>query len=88
MNLDTYKDCISGYQERIHEQQVLAVQTGYWAGYYSRAKKPKDLKQIVGQMERTRAKGNQVHAPSVDVEGYLEQERKFNQLMKGGDTNG
>ena len=80
--MDLFKACIQGYTDHIFDMQLLGVQTGYWAGYYSRAKKPKQVKTVIDGLLRNRqrdekrsAKG--VQAPAVDVEGFLAMEEKF-----------
>lgn len=83
MSLDVFKACVAGYTDRIFDQQLNGVQAGYWAGYYSRAKKPTSPKSIIERMLRkkdTRAKKK--HADEVDVAGYLAMEARFKERMK------
>lgn len=86
MSLDVFKACIAGYTDRIFDQQLNGVQAGYWAGYYSRAKKPRSPKSIIERMLRkkdtnnTRAKKKR--ADEVDVDGFLAMEARFKERMK------
>jgi hypothetical protein len=86
--LDVLKAMIQGYSDHIFDLQLVCTQAGYWAGYYSRAKKPKSIKQIVSTMlrgkeaeERKHSKSKNAVKPEVDVEAFLEMERQF-QLRK------
>lgn len=88
MNLDMIKAYIEGYQDRLYDQQCIAVQQGYWAGYYQ-SKKPKPVNVILKSMDRDRARqkrqrnnaGKNVSKPAVDMERFMEREqRRFEYL--------
>ncbi len=85
MSLDVFRACSKGYQDRVFDQQLLGVQTGYWAGYYQRAKKPTPLKSIIEKMLRRRdteeARAKQKHVDEVDVEAFLAMEANFKSRM-------
>lgn len=84
MNIDVFNAYVKGYGDHLFDQQVLAVQMGYWAGYYSKAKHPKNIKTILQNMLRKRQnaeKRSKSPAPEVDVETYLETERQFKEKM-------
>lgn len=76
------KTYIQGYSDRLFDQQILSVQTGYWAAYYSNAKHPKPLKILIAEMTHNKNKTEQkksknVTKPEVDVNAFLEQEERF-----------
>ena len=75
---------VQGYGDHLFDQQVLAVQAGYWAGYYSKAKHPKNIKSILTKMLQKRQQSEhklKTPAPEVDVEAFLERERLFKEKM-------
>lgn len=86
MSLDVFKACVAGYTDRLFDQQLNGVQAGYWAGYYSRAKRPTSPKSIIERMLRKKdandARSKRKHADEVDVEGYLAMEARFKERMK------
>ena len=84
MSLEVFNAYVEGYGDHLFDQQVLAVQAGYWAGYYSKAKHPKNIKSILTAMLNKRKRAEQklkAPAPEVDVEAYLEMERQFKERM-------
>lgn len=88
MTLDMLKAMIQGYSDHIFDLQLVCTQAGYWAGYYSRTKKPKSIKQVISTMlhgkaaeERKHSKSKNAVKPEVDVGAFLEMERQF-QLRK------
>lgn len=75
---------VDGYSDHLFDQQVIAVQTGYWAGYYSKAKHPKNIKTILTTMLRKRQNAEKkvkTPAPEVDVEAFLAMEQRFKEKM-------
>ena len=81
MSLDIFRAVIQGYSDRVFDLQILAVHQGYWAGYYSRAKKPKSLETVLNKMSREKDKrdrkaSGQPTTEEVDVATFLERERK------------
>ena len=84
MSLDTFRACSRGYSARMLDMQILGVQQGYWAGYYSRTKKPKSVKSIVDKMVRERGRqdrSTKQEKPDVDVEAFLKMEEQFNKRL-------
>nr|DAD55415.1 MAG TPA: hypothetical protein [Siphoviridae sp. ctoNj20] len=79
MNLELLGAVVQGYTDRVQDQELLAVQSGYWSGYWSNSKHPKSLKQVVDLITRNRKPQHQQHSNDVDVETFLEMERKFNE---------
>lgn len=80
MSLDVFQAYIAGYEARLFDNQILAVQVGYWAGYYGRHKKPKSIKTILSSMMNKRKRSlnkGKVTKPEVDVEAFLEMEAQF-----------
>ena len=75
---------VQGYSDRLFDQQVLAVQAGFWAGYYVKAKHPKSLKSVLTSMLKKRKQAEHrinTPAPEVDVEAFLATERQFKEKM-------
>ena len=80
MNLDTLNAVILGYQDRLFDQQCLAVHQGFWSGYYSiRTKRPKSVASILNTMfnKRTSSVQKSKHADDVDVDAFLAMEADF-----------
>jgi hypothetical protein len=87
MSLDVFRSVVKGYSDHIFDLQLVAVHQGYWAGYYSRAKKPKSLEFILKKLFKAREKGDnkshkQKKVEDVDVEGFLAKERLRLSQMK------
>lgn len=89
MSLDMFKAVIDGYADHLFDLQIISVHQGYWAGYYGRAKKPKNLESIVKKMFKAREKSSkkskpyeQKKVPDVDVEAFLAMEQKRLSKMK------
>ena len=82
MSLDVVQAYVKGYSDRLVDQQILALQSGYWSAYYSSSKHPKPMSKIAETIvERHRkaeekSKGS-INKPAVDVEAFLETERNF-----------
>lgn len=81
MSLEVLQAYVSGYTDHLFDMQVLAVQSGYWAGYYGNAKHPKNPKDILAKMARKREHQPGKPAPDVDVEAYLATEQRFKERM-------
>ena len=91
MPLDVFRACISGYSDHIFDLQILGVQQGYWAGYYTRAKKSKPPQRVIEKMMQTKTRHNEkpasnVTKPEVDVEAFKAVEARFNQRMKNNNN--
>ena len=87
MSMDIFKAYIQGYSDRLFDQQILSVQSGYWAAYYSNAKHPKPLKKLIDEMTRKKNKIEQkksknVIKPEVNVDAFLAQEERFLNKLK------
>lgn len=85
MSLDQFNACVDGYSTRLLDQQKLAVQQGYWSGYYSRATHPKSLQSVINKMDQSQGRIQQ-HVAEVDVEEFLRREAQFNR--KVGESSG
>lgn len=79
MSLEVFRACSKGYADHLFDLEILSVQQGYWAGYYSNSKKPKSVKSVIDRMLRSRGKNS--HASEVDVESFLERERRFTERL-------
>ena len=81
MSLDMLQAVVQGYGDAILDQQIVAVQSGYWSAYYSNAKHPKSVNKIAEDMLRrhNQAKQSSISTPrpDVDVEAFLELEAQF-----------
>ena len=82
MSLDVFQAYIQGYSDRLFDQQIMSVQSGYWAAYFTNSKHPKPVKTIISEMSIKKDKVDKSHSknvvkPEVDVEAFLETEAKF-----------
>lgn len=86
MSLDVFQACARGYADHIFDLQLVGVQQGYWAGYYSSAKKPKPLKYVIDKLFKARRKGEHVsqtvEKTDVDVDAFLAMEAQFNAKLQ------
>lgn len=82
MSLDMVQAVIRGYSDALLDQQIVALQSGYWSAYYTGGKHPKPVNQIAEDMinrhKRQGAKKKMSTVkPDVDVEAFLEMEAQF-----------
>lgn len=82
MSLDIFRACVQGYSDRLFDQQVQSVQSGYWAAYYSNTKHPKPPKNLISEMVQQKLKsekrrGSKIVRPEVDVDAFLAAEEQF-----------
>lgn len=82
MNLSQFNACVDGYSMRLLDQQKIAVQQGYWAGYYVHSAHPKPVSSILAKMETPKSE----HVNDVDVDAFLAMEEHFNR--KRGEIDG
>lgn len=87
MSLGVLKAVVKGYSDHIFDLQLVAVHQGYWSGYYSRSKKPKNLDTILKKLFKAKEKGDNRHSKQkkvedVDVESFLAKERLRLSQMK------
>ena len=81
MNLDTFNACIEGYRDRLFDNQLLAVHSGFWSGYYTNTKRPKQLSTIIDSLVRDKDKEFKKHANEVDVDEFLRREAEFQKKL-------
>lgn len=81
MNMAMFSACIKGYEYQLRDKQILAAQTGFWAGYYGRAKKPMQLKRVIRNILSSSEKKPKTHAEEVDVDAFLAMEEKFKKFL-------
>lgn len=84
MSLETLNAYAEGYSDQLFDQQLIAIQTGFWAGYYSNAKHPKSLKNVLKDMAKKHLKSkksNKSHQPEVDVDSFLAMESRFKEKL-------
>ena len=79
MSLDVLTAVSRGYRDRIWDQELLAIQSGYLSGYWSNSKKPKSLGQIIDMVLRSRKKSKQHNVDTIDVDSFLAMEQRFNE---------
>lgn len=81
MSLDVFSVYVKGYGDRLLDQQIIAVQSGYWSAYYIGAKHPKPVSKIAEDMvnrhTKSDAKKMSTPKPDVDVDAFLEMEAQF-----------
>lgn len=79
MSLDVFRAVVRGYSDHMFDLQILAVHQGYWAGYYGRAKKPKNLdavlKKLIKLKSKDSSKKSQKKATEIDVDTFLKREQ-------------
>lgn len=80
--------CVRGYQQRHEESVKLAIMTGYYSGYYNRAKRPKSPDKIFKKMFGDTRTRKQRTLPVPDIETFEAREKRFQEnrrLIKRGD---
>lgn len=87
MSMDVFQAYVQGYADRLFDQQTIAVQTGYWAAYYTNSKHPKSVNRIIEGLQKEHNKQKKrpkthVERPDVDVEAFLAQEEQFKRRLK------
>lgn len=80
--MDVFRACIAGYQAHQVDLEVLAVQQGYWSGYYNRAKRPKPLKTILNRLFDTPKRKSLSDKADVDVQAFQQMEAQFEQRRR------
>ena len=81
MSLDTLNACIEGYQDRLFDNQLLAVHNGFWSGYYTNSKRPKQLSTILDSLLKAKNKKFKKHSDEVDVDEFLRREAEFQKKL-------
>ena len=88
MQLDVFTAYVSGYTDRLLDQQIIAMQTGHWAAYFVGSKHPKSTKELAEKMHREHLKQDakkqnpSTPKPDVDVEAFLEKEARFKAILE------
>lgn len=85
MPLEVLNAYLKGYSDHLFNLQLLSIQQGYWAGYFTRAKRAKPLKKIIDELVKGRTKKapkKLEDKPDVDVEAFLKAEQEFNKKLK------
>lgn len=81
MSLDMVQAVVNGYGDRMIDNQIIALQSGYWSAYYSGAKHPKPVHKVAETMvtrhKQQDARRMSAPKPDVDVDAYLEMEAQF-----------
>ena len=90
LSFDVVQACIAGYSDRMLDEQLVAVQAGYWAAYYSGMKHPKPVGRITEDMIKAHKKSENIASkasapkPEVDVEAFLAMEEQFRARLVNG----
>lgn len=86
LGLDVFRAYVKGYGDRMLDQQIVALQSGYWSAYYSGVKHPKPVIKIAEDMMRRHqiedAKKLSAPKPDVNVEAFLEMEAQFRSRLE------
>lgn len=81
MSLDMVQAVIQGYGDRMLDNQIIALQSGYWSAYYAGARHPKPVHKIAEDMvarhQKQDAKKMSTPKPDVDVAAFMEMEAQF-----------
>ena len=83
MSLDVFQAVVAGYGDALLDQQILAVQSGYWSAYYAGVKHPKPVSKVVEELinkhQKVKRDAGKVLTPKpdVDVAAFLEMEAAF-----------
>lgn len=83
MSLDVFQAVVAGYGDALLDQQILAVQSGYWSAYYTGVKHPKPVSKVVEELinkhQKVKRDAGKVLTPKpdVDVAAFLEMEAAF-----------
>lgn len=92
MSMDTFQAYVLGVSDALFDRQLIAVQTGYWAGYYSSGSKhlksvKKVTEELVKEHQSKDKKKDATPKPDVDVEAFKAKEAQFWAKMNpGGET--
>lgn len=89
MTLEQFSAVVSGYTQRNLDLQEVGVHFGFWAGYYGgMGKRKKTPATVIERIRKARHNKSGRSAPDVDVEAFLERERRFQEAYKrsGGDA--
>lgn len=78
--------CIRGWETRHEDDVKLAIMTGYYSGYYNRAKRPKSPDKIIAKMFSTKTRKQRTLAVP-DIDTFEAREKRFmenrGQLKRG-----
>lgn len=78
LSLPVYQAVVDGYSARLTDLKVCAVLSGYYSGYYNRAKRPKDVSKIIDSLLKEQSPSKKKEKVSdVDVASFIEQEKRF-----------
>lgn len=86
MSLEALYAYLAGYSDHLFNLQLLSIQQGYWAGYFTRAKRAKPLKNIIEELVRAHTEKAPLQPkdrPDVDVEAFLRTEQEFQKRLRG-----
>lgn len=81
------KAVIEGYEEHLFDLKCISVHVGYWCGYYNNTKHASSLKDVLRKLYNAHKKPKrsskvEVARPDVDVEAFLERERRFREKLR------
>lgn len=76
---------MNGYNQRLLDEHVVSIHTGYWSGYYANAKRPKSPTVMAQKLRRAseKAQSNELGAkPEVDVDAFQAKEKRLQAYRK------
>lgn len=77
-----FRAVIDGYQNQIDNMAANSIWTGFWSAYYnSTSKLKKSPQSLIKALRKKATKAKQQHVDNVDVDAFLERERKFNEQL-------
>ena len=66
-----------GYELRMRDQEKIAIEIGYWSGYYNRAKRPKSPQSFIEKIERASSTTKTTVDMDAEVRTFKEREERL-----------
>ena len=86
--MEQFNQYTAGFGDHLFELQQIAIEVGYWCGYYNNAKHPKPVANIIQSIKSKLARKERGPASDPDVDAFMELERKRLQMYEKGEKNG
>lgn len=87
MDLEQLNQYIAGFSDHIFDLQQIAIEVGYWCGYYNNSKHPKPVNNIIKSLKNKLSRKEKGPASDPDVETFMELERKRLQMYEKGEKH-
>lgn len=82
MPLWQFLAALEGYRAQVDQVSAASVWTGYWSAYYASSNKSKKSPTaLIEALHRKAEKVQSKHVDNVDVDAFLERERRFNEQL-------